>query len=152
MLSIGKLLWTFRLPCEKWFRTEENMTFSMRYTNGKQRKPLSFHTLIFPENACFQPLTPVNTLLYTRKMPMNKRKTSCLSCVNRAVDNGKWFVYLHLPNNIPNYRIMERILGFTDAKTHRKRTENVGFSVRKTRVNFSKMPRFPWIQSSFSIW
>ena len=42
MLSIGKLLRTFRLPCEKWFRTEENMTFSMRYTNGKQRKPLGF--------------------------------------------------------------------------------------------------------------
>ena len=58
---------------------------------------LYLHALIFQENACFQPLTPVNTLLYTGKMPMNKRKTSCLQCVNRAVNAGKQFVYLHLP-------------------------------------------------------
>ena len=50
---------------------------------------LYLHALIFQENACFQPLTPVNTLLYTGKMPMNKRKTSCLQCVNRAVNAGK---------------------------------------------------------------
>ena len=31
-----------------------------------------------------------------------------------------------------------------------KRTENVGFSVCKTLVNVSKMPRFPSIQPSFS--
>ena len=58
---------------------------------------LHLHPLIFQENACFQPLTPVNALLYTWKMPMNKRKTSCLQCVNRAINAGKWFVYLHLP-------------------------------------------------------
>ena len=94
----------------------------------------------------FQPLTPVNTLLYTGKMPMNKRKTSCLQCVNRAVNAGKWFVYLHLP------------LGRTTVKWYeywdspmRKRTENVGFSERKTWVNVCKMSRLPWIQSSFSV-
>ena len=58
---------------------------------------LHLHTLTFKENTCFQPQTPVNTLLYSGKMPMNKRKTSCLRCVNRAVNAGKWFVYLHLP-------------------------------------------------------
>ena len=58
---------------------------------------LHLKTLIFQENACFQPLTPVNALLYIRKMLMNKRKTSCLRCVNQAVNAGKWFVYLLLP-------------------------------------------------------
>ena len=50
---------------------------------------LHLQTLTFKENACFQPQTPVNTLLYTGKMPMNQRKTSCLRCVNRAVNAGK---------------------------------------------------------------
>ena len=50
---------------------------------------LHLQTLTFKENACFQPQTPVNTLLYTGKMPMNKRKTSCLWCVNRAINAGK---------------------------------------------------------------
>ena len=54
---------------------------------------LRLQTLIFQENACFQPLTPVNTLLCTGKIPMNKRKTSRLQCVNRAVNAGKWFVF-----------------------------------------------------------
>ena len=33
----------------------------------------------------------------------------------------------------------------------RKRTENVGSSVRKAWVNVCKMPRFPWSKSSFSV-
>ena len=47
------------------------------------------HTLTFPENACFQLLTPVKTLLFTQKRPMNERKTRRLPCVNRAVNAGK---------------------------------------------------------------
>ena len=98
-------------------------------------------TLTFPENACFQLLTPVNTLLFTRKMPMNKRKTRCLPCINRAVNAGKWIVYLHLPQR--------KTTEYWDSPI-RKRTENVGFSLGKTRVNVSKLPHFPWIQLSFS--
>ena len=40
MLSIGKTL--VNISCEKWFRTEENMTFSMRCTNSKHKKSLRF--------------------------------------------------------------------------------------------------------------
>ena len=107
---------------------------------------LYLHALIFQENACFQPLTPVNTLLYTGKMPMNKRKTSCLQCVNRAANAGKWFVYLHLPWGRTTVKWYE----YWDSPM-RKRTENVGFSERKTWVNVCKMSRLPWIQSSFSV-
>ena len=63
-------------PCKIW-----DFGFEQRKRMSKTTKKLKIshingydillHTLIFPENACFQPLTPVNTLLHTQKMIMN---------------------------------------------------------------------------------
>ena len=122
-------------------RTKHNIFYAL-YERQKQE----IVAFSFQENACFQPLTPVNTLLYTGKMPINKRKTSRLQWVNRVVNVGRWFVYLHLPRRKTTLKWNE----YLDSPM-RKRTENVGFSVRKTWVKVCKKPRFPWIQSSFSV-
>ena len=76
--NVGEQKKTWHFPCV--IRTANS---------GKHYVFPYLQTLTFPENACFQLLTPVNTLLFTRKMPMNKRKTRCLPCVNRAVNAGK---------------------------------------------------------------
>ena len=57
--------------------------------NMQTLENIMFSRIYFPENASVQLLTPVNTLLFTRKIPMNERKTRCLPCVNRAVNAGK---------------------------------------------------------------
>ena len=121
----------------------------MRYTNSKLWKILCFPVFThfnLPGKCVFSAVNSGDTLLFTRKMQMNERKTRCLPCVNRAVNAGKWIVYLHLPRR----KTTEYWNEYWDWLM-RKRTENVGFSVGKTRVHVSKLPRYPWIQPSFSV-
>ena len=112
---------------------------STRCKNGKHRKSLRFPAFThinLPGKCVF---SAVNTLLYTGKIPINRRKTNCLQCVNWAVNAGKWFVYLHLPRRKTTAQWNEH----WDSPM-RKRTKHVGFFVRKTWVNVCKMPRFPF--------
>ena len=92
MLSIGKTLVNISLTVRKMVPNRRKHDIFYVLYEQQTQEIITFsciYTLIFQENACFQPLTPVNTLLYTGKMPVNKRKTSCLRCVNQAVNAGK---------------------------------------------------------------
>ena len=63
---------------------------------------LHLQTLIFQENSCFQPLTPVNALLYIRKMPMNKRKTSFCGVLTKQLTlENDLFTCVHSEGKLP---------------------------------------------------
>ena len=129
----------------------------MRYTNGKHRKSLrflAFTHINLPGKCVFSAANSGEYVVVIGKMPVNKRKTSCLQCVNRAVNAGKWFVYLHLRRRKTNE--------YWDSQM-RKRTENVGFSVRKTAVPLTSSAAsceresasfqiFSYLNYWFSIW